>query len=261
MLTEKLKLSPEAAKYISLQRLETQALGGKIHYTKLGRIAYKIYEHIPLSKKIFRFYSTSIEPRLRSDKVIAEYSDVMRNEFFTIADHVGENLQTVIGVGPGMAGLEVFLSRYCQEETHSAPLIFLIDKTGIDPIKYGFHEVAAAYNSLEMSRNSLIVNGHPEDKVVAVDADEAEQLLYEHSGKVDLVTSLIAWGFHFPVETYLELMLKLLKPEGRLIMDVRKESGGRETLEKAFESVSVIYDDPKFERVLATGRHGSHGRV
>ena len=58
-------------------------------------------------------------------------------------------------------------------------------------------------------------------------------------------------GFHYPIETYLEEVKKSLKPDGVLIIDVRKDSGGLEVLKKNFSVVEVIYERQKQQRILA----------
>jgi len=45
---------------------------------------------------------------------------------------------------------------------------------------------------------------------------------------IDVVISLISWGFHYPVETCLDRVHEMLNPGGRLILDVRKQTGGVE---------------------------------
>lgn len=245
------RLPTDAAKFVSLQRLETQALGGTIHYTTLGAAAYKIYEMVPLARQVYRYYSINIEPRLRSKSIIDNYCRIMSREFATIRDYIPSDLNTIIGIGPGVAGLEVLISKHCRSLGNPPPSIILIDKTGIDPVHFGFHEVAAVYNSLDISRNVLVMNGHPPDKVSAIDAEDAADLRGSHVGKIDLVTSLIAWGFHFPIDTYLDLVESLLRPGGCLIVDVRRGTDGRAKVEQKFGSITIIMDDPKFERILA----------
>ena len=44
-------------------------------------------------------------------------------------------------------------------------------------------------------------------------------------GSVDLIYSHMSWGFHYPLETYLDAAAEILKPSGRLILlvdEVRK---------------------------------------
>ncbi len=237
----------EAAKYISLQRLETQSLGNAIHYSFLGKIVYFIYEKIPFAKSAYRFYSVHIEPKIRSDSIISKYIEVMNREYNTISMHLGSDLEKVVGIGPGVAGLEVILA----EKHDNKPKIILIDKSGIDPIHFGFHETAAVYNSLDLAKEILISNGQGNENIELIDAEVGTDAIYKHVGTIDLITSLIAWGFHFPVETYVEVAHEILKPGGRLIMDIRKETNGLDVLGEHFDNVEVILDDPKFHRVLA----------
>ncbi len=245
-----IKVADGAEKYIGLQRLETQALGSKIHYQGFGHVLYCIYERIPFSKSIYRFYSTMIEPRLRREQIFQSYSVVMEREYESIKPHLPSKLETIMGIGPGVAGLEVFLSWHCSFENMPEPHIVLIDKTGVDPIHFGFQKEAAAYNSLATSKKTLIENGHGSGAVETVEAELAAGLINRYRGKVTLVTSLIAWGFHFPVDTYLDLVFDLLEPGGRLIIDVRKGTDGHDLLRKTFGQTTVILDDEKFERVL-----------
>ena len=239
-----------AAKFISLQRLETQALGSSIHYTRFGRLAYEVYCRIPYADELYRQYSVHVEPRLRSRAIIRKYGEIMLREFESIKGHLDSDLSTVVSIGPGLAGLEVVMSRHFQSLGKRPPRIILVDKTGIDPIHFGYHDHAAVYNSLQLAREVMVNNGHPRDRVETVDAERSARLLDTHAGNVDLITSLLAWGFHFPVRVYLDLAKALLKPSGRIIIDVRKGTTGHGQLTQAFGSIEVIHDDPKFERLL-----------
>lgn len=251
-MLEEIEYPRKAVKYISLQRLETQALGGSIHYSKMGKLAYVLYERMSLAKKLFNLYSTKLEPWLRADSILRSYTEITAREFDTIRPHIGENVSTLIGIGAGMAGLEIRLSSYLRAKQERAPRIILIDKTGIDPIKYGFHEVASVYNSLDLARQSLELNGHPADAIEIVDADDAPSRAIDLAGHADLITSLIAWGFHFPVDAYLDFSREVLSPSGRLIIDVRKGTDGLDKLRSAFHNVTVIHQDSKFDRTLAS---------
>ncbi|MYH16960.1 MAG: hypothetical protein F4149_17485 [Gammaproteobacteria bacterium] len=245
-------LPPNAAKYISLQRLETQALGKSIHYNKLGYLAYKIYCGIPFAKHIYRHYSTHVEPLFRSKEIIEKYTEIMVREFETIRNYLGPTVSTVLSIGPGVGGLEVMLTRHLISMGQSPPHLILCDKSGIEPIHFGYTERAAAYNSLELSKQALVDNGQPVEKIETIEASLSRKLLDSYTGKVDIVISLLAWGFHFPIQTYLELAKRLLKPTGRIILDTRKETPGFDEMVSNFECVKVIHDDPKFERLLAT---------
>lgn len=243
-------LPREASKYIVLQRLETQRVGQSIHYTKIGQIAYGIYKYAPGAKACFQFYSTKIEPFFRRNAIAESYHAVMRNEFETLKPHLLDSAKLILGIGPGVAGLEVFLFNHYAESS-GAPNIVLIDKSRIDAIEYGFRPEAAAYNSLDLARQVLELNGCPRDKIELIEAEFASARLPSLEGRVDLITSLIAWGFHFPVSAYLDFAARALSPNGRLIIDVRRDTDGVESLSRRFRDVRVIHFDPKFDRVLA----------
>jgi len=132
------------------------------------------------------------------------------------------------------------------------PALILIDKSTIDPIKYGFHETAAAYNSLSLAKNILSDNGQPTEKIYVYESEDVDKCAQQFNGQVDLITSLIAWGFHFPVATYLNFAKALLTNNGQLIIDVRKETDGLTQLKAAFKTIKIIHKDDKFDRVLAT---------
>ena len=243
-------LQSKAAKYISLQRLEAQALGGSIHYSRFGQLAYKVYCKIPFAKHLYRQYSIHVEPRLRTKTILSKYAQIMTREFDTIQPHLGSSVSKVTSIGPGIGGLEIVMSRHLSSTHQPRPYLILVDKSGIDPIHFGFTQQAAVYNSLELLRQTLIANGHSEDRMEVVEAADSDHLLKSHRNSVDLIVSLLAWGFHFPVSTYLHLAKGLLKPTGRIILDIRKETPGIADLNENFESIEVIHDDPKFERLL-----------
>jgi hypothetical protein len=69
--------------------------------------------------------------------------------------------------------------------------------------------------------------------------------------EMDLVVSLISWGFHYPLSTYLDQVYNLLRTGGHLIIDLRYREGGLEELEKRFSSVTKISEFTKSCRILA----------
>jgi hypothetical protein len=249
-----MRLPAAAARYITLQRLQTQGIGKSIHYTPLGAIAYKIYERSPLAHRVFRYYANTIEPRFRARKILADYRSIMAEEFATIAPHLPASADRIMGIGAGVAGLEVLICQAYFERLKRMPEVVIIDKTGMDKdMHFGFHDVAAIYNSLATATEVLESNGVPRSSVTALEPDGVAQWLAHNTGTIDVVTSLIAWGFHFPVPVYLDAVRRALKPDGMLIIDVRKQTEGRQQLLTAFSDVSSIHDDPKFERLLCRG--------
>lgn len=124
----------------------------------------------------------------------------------------------------------------------------LLDKEGISgKIYYGYSGTGAFYNSLAVAEEFLTANTVPTTKIATYDVDTAGF----PKGKVfDVILSLISWGFHYPVEVYLDEAFDALSDNGVLILDVRKDTDGKDILSRKFSSVEVILNGEKHERVL-----------
>jgi protein-L-isoaspartate O-methyltransferase len=70
------------------------------------------------------------------------------------------------------------------------------------------------------------------------------------SGTFDVIISLISWGFHYPVSTYLDVVYDNMAENGILILDVRKNQNQEVLLTSKFETVKVIHDIGKAQRFL-----------
>jgi len=69
--------------------------------------------------------------------------------------------------------------------------------------------------------------------------------------RVDLVLSLISWGFHYPVGVYLERVYDLLDEGGVLILDIRRDTDGVDVLVKKFDDYRTVLETRKFIRICA----------
>ena len=68
----------------------------------------------------------------------------------------------------------------------------------------------------------------------------------------DLIVSRQSWGHHYPVATYAELAMRSLRPGGRIIIDLRRGTGGLEELSaRGFQRISEdILGGLKSERLV-----------
>jgi SAM-dependent methyltransferase len=124
----------------------------------------------------------------------------------------------------------------------------LLDKDLLsEKIYYGYKSSGAFYNSLSIAQTFLTANAVPSSKILIYDPDADG---FPRRERFDLIISLISWGFHYPVETYLEEVHGSLADDGVLILDLRKGTDGRRSLAARFASVETIVDAEKYERVL-----------
>lgn len=220
---------------------------GSERFLALQRTAYqhpvnRLFRRLRLARLYDRFLLPVIEAR-RTETLASSYQRDLEEEYRSFSATLPANAKNVLDIGCGIAGIDLFLYRHY----HGAIDLHLLDKDGTSEIYYDFEQQGAFYNSLSLARTFLTMNGLPESRVHAY---EATRDGFPKHPKFDLVISLISWGFHYPISTYGERVRESLAPEGRLILDVRRGTGGREDLRGLFGTEpKVLLASPKFERL------------
>lgn len=221
---------------------------GSEMYIAYQRTSYvfPVLEGIFTKVKLGSFYGRHITPLLGKwckATIQDQYHRDLRNEYETIQKYLPSTCARILDIGCGVAGIDLFLSRHYG---HTAD-VWLLDKDGVSDVYYGFEDVASFYNSLDVARQFLELNGVSASRIHTVNMlNEA----FPGGAVFDLVISLISWGFHYPVSTYIDQVYKTLAPNGSLIIDVRADTSGEEELRKKFKSVSVIVEGQKHKRLL-----------
>lgn len=217
-MPEKIIIPDSAVKYILFQRTK---------YMK-DKAVFKI---LSLYGKSRFTYNSSV--RLKSlfyrKKIKAEYNKTMAQEYEILKKHLPAEAEAILDIGCGIAGIDVLLSRHYRNSAD----ICLLDKSSLNKgVYYGFKEKASFYNSLELSKTVLELNGIKPQKIFTREASDSGEIKFKQS--FDLILSLLSWGFHYPVDTYLDAAYEKLKPGGKLIMDIRAGEGGEKKLEQKF---------------------------
>lgn len=168
------------------------------------------------------------------------YTEDLRQLFRTIRPYLGSKIKTVLDIGAGLGGINVYLS-----ETFPDAKFWLLDKQGDTGSKIGWHESMedfGSYNSFNETKKFLTANGVSPNRYI----------LTEEFPKVDfdLIMSSLSWGFHYPVSSYIDNVMMHLKEDGILIMDIRIGTNGISDLKKYFTHLKVISDHKKHAKVL-----------
>lgn len=233
------RLPDEAREFVLFQR--TALLPKRQKPGRLLRALERLGLRDNSYEKFVRDYARQ-EPAL----IDQQYFEDMGSVAARLLPHVPSQTSSILDIGCGIAGLDVFLHKALD-----GPDLILLDKTAIESkVWYMFEAKGAFYNSLELARDTLVQNGVPDDKITCMQAPETGEIALP-KGSVDLVVSTISWGFHYPVSTYAKSVRDVLSPQGALILDVRKDTGGESTLEEFF-ALDVIDEQPKFNTIKAT---------
>ena len=184
------------------------------------------------------------EPKLIDE----QYFSLMSEKASSLLPYIPSKTASILDIGCGIAALDLVLYRNLR-----SPKLYLLDKSiSEDRIWYEFKDKGAFYNSLDLAKNTLLLNGVVEDKIEVLEApDDGVIKLPEKS--VDLVVSTISWGFHYPVSTYLKSVVRILSETGILIIDIRRDTGGEAELEEYF-SVEIIDEQRKYLTLRCTSK-------
>jgi len=237
-MSNRYEIPNSATKYILFQRTG--------HQTFTKTLLYRGFRKLIPS---FNYNCiVELEAKLRNKKVKWMYLIDMEREYSSIKKFLPDNCSRILDVGCGVAGIDLFLNQhYLNREIE----FYLLDKTQIEEnVYYMYEEKGAFYNSLGIAREILVNNGIDINKVHLIEATENNSIEIEKG--VDLVISLISWGFHYPVSIYLEKVYDLLNGDGTLILDVRKNTDGLNLLSQRFGGYRVIIERGKYIRVCAT---------
>ncbi|HEU4409995.1 MAG TPA: hypothetical protein VFS43_32370 [Polyangiaceae bacterium] len=236
-MSERMVIPDSAVKYILFQRTGYLRFPKTLLYRALDKaLPFSIYNAV-----------VEAESRLGRDRVKALYSDAMGAEYETIRAALPKACSAVLDIGCGVAGLDVFLERhYRGQEAH----FYLLDKSRTEKaVYYDMASKGAFYNSLGVAEDLLSGNGVPRRRIHLLEANDANEVRVDRP--VDVVVSLISWGFHYPVATYAKQVREALADGGVVILDVRKGEGGLDELRRHFGSVEVLQSEPKYDRVVA----------
>lgn len=225
-----------------------------VAYILFQRTGYLTFTRHPLYrtfKKIvpFSLYNQLVhkEARKRSGTIKSLYTADMEKEYLSIQNALPPSLDSILDIGCGVAGVDVFLARHYASQ---CPEFYLLDKTHIENrVFYGFKPAGSFYNSLQVAKDLLAANQIDPSRVHTIEATPQNEIPVDTN--VDLIISLISWGYHYPVQTYLENAYNLLAEKGTLIIDVRKNTPGLEQLKNKFKNLEIIIDHKKYVRVLA----------
>lgn len=176
------------------------------------------------------------------------YKD-LKNEFITdiekeyseMKSFLPENVNTIFDIGCGVGGIDVYLYKH-----YDIPHIILMDSQFVSrDIKYGFDRGISYYNSFEATKDLMKVNHVFNYSTIGIDVDIS---IFKN---IDLAISLLSWGYHYPVEKYLDGVLNCLSDDGVLILDIRENTNGVDIIREAFDEVVEISNYNKSHRICA----------
>jgi len=156
------------------------------------------------------------------------FSEISKEFDNIVSNFDGWSPKSVADIGCGYGFFSLLAARKFSSD------LTLIDVEENDYRHFGFSEEGAAYSSLQRAVEFLNSNGAEVVTVTPINPIETD---VTSTTQVDLAVSLLACGFHFPVETYLEFFETHVAPGGKIILDIRKRR-----MEPQIEALSHLGD-------------------
>jgi len=233
-----IRLPDRVLRYVLLQRTGYQVLPRQLWFRALKKLCPWQLDH----------FVVGLESRWQPKRIKRLYNEDFEREYRILAPVLPADCSRMLDIGCGVAGIDVLLHRHYADQN---PAVMLLDKTHVEhSIYYGFKHRGAFYNSLDVAREVLTSNGIPEDGIHVIHATNDHRI--DVDGPIDLIISLISWGFHYPVETYVDRVHELLRSQGRLVLDLRRGTDAEVALRAKFADVGVLQSTDKYTRVVAT---------
>ena len=215
-----IKLNPKSKKLLLLQRNELLTARQNWLRKTFGRLIFT------------NFFVNYFQ--VQNFEKITE--DLFYKEFETFKNYIPNSAENIMDIGCGLGIINIYLNEFFEKK----PVFFLLDKNRVDrKIKYGFSSNYESYNDLNETKNILLNNNIDTNRINLYDVEK--QFLI--TKKMDLVISLKSMGYHYPINTYIELLRNCCTKNTVFIFDIGDNQYDENYLKKIFDDVKIIYEE------------------
>ena len=188
-------------------------------------------------KKFGRFLFTNFFVNFNQAKDISlDAENLFKSEIDTFKNFLPTNCNNIMDIGCGLGIINILLNKFYNDKIS----FYLLDKNRIDKkIKYGFSSNYESYNDLNETKRILLENNISESNLFLFNVEKDIQI----DSKIDLVISLKSMGYHYPFETYLQLLGKCCNENTIFIFDVSVDTFDQILFKKYFENIETIYEE------------------
>lgn len=154
---------------------------------------------------------------------------------------------TLLDIGCGLGFLDIYVNHHLPNSK-----FVLLDKKdesshSLKKLANGWHKSAETFkisaDTHLVTKEFCELNGLTDEKTTYLDVSESDRI---PDSSVDIICSRKSWGFHYPFDTHLSLVKRVLKPSGIVIIDVRRK--GNQDLPEH----QVIHQETKADVILIT---------
>lgn len=165
--------------------------------------------------------------------IIDSLEIMAKKDFSMIERFLPEQCSEVLDIGCGLGLVDLYIHHHYNTDINFT----LVDAndTIVDTHRIrGFNKNYVFYNSMSYVQQFLVNNGIRKDNLELVNI-MTQKFVTEK--KYDVILSFLACGWHFSIETYMDIFENNLSDNGVLILDIRNGTGQDLLLLPKFECV------------------------
>jgi SAM-dependent methyltransferase len=163
---------------------------------------------------------------------------MMLKDYNMIKSYLPETASNILDIGCGLGLIDIALYHHYDQSVN----LCLLDKTNNineDTHIRGFNKEYVFYNSMDSTRDTLQTNGVSDQNIITYEVND-ENLDKLKETKFDVIMSLLSCGWHYSIETYIDLIKNTLSTDGILILDIRHNTGQLEYAKQHFDLIDVV---------------------
>ena len=215
-----IKLNPKSKKLLLLQRNEL--------LTKTQNWLRKNFGRLIFTNFFVNYF------QVQNFEKITE--KLFYKEFETFKRYLPNSVENIMDIGCGLGIINIYLNEFFEKK----PVFFLLDKNKVDrKITYGFSSNYESYNDLNETKNILLENNIDTSCMYLFDVEKQ----FVITKKMDLVISLKSMGYHYPINTYIELLRNCCTKDTVFIFDIGDNQYDENYLRTIFQDIKIIYEE------------------
>lgn len=201
---------------------------------KITKFNSRYFKYLfPQRTRLKTEYGLSLESS--SDDINKALTSMMLKDYDMIKEFLPENVSKTLDIGCGVGLIDIALYHHYNRNIK----LYLLDKTNdIDENTSirGFNKEYVFYNSMNSTIDTLTSNGVDLFDIFEYEVSE-DNINILKTEKYDVIISLLSCGWHYSIETYIDLIKNTLSPDGVLILDIRHNT---DQLQYALDNFKLI---------------------
>lgn len=181
-----------------------------------------------IQEKYFKLLNFQIT---QTKKDLSFYDKISKAEYLAIKNYI-DKPEKILELGCGLGRASIFLN----SQLNNSPKFFLADFSEIsNEVKYGWNPKESKYNNLELTEQFCIENGLNNFEILNLSKDHLDKL-----SNIDMVISMLSVGFHYPIEEYINQLLKISSKNVTMIFGVRKGIYNQDSFKNLFLETKIL---------------------